>query len=176
VNADDLISQVKGQPRFRLEVGLLLDAAAFEEARELNDLLARSSVLQDDDVTSEGTEAVTARLMDLYRETPEVKFVLEARSASEWETIRAANPDDAKFTLALVAACLVEPEGFDAGKVAELRDSLTAGQWFTLASAVRQVNEGLFDLRPTLAATVMMRGMRPNLTTAHLEESDIPSS
>jgi hypothetical protein len=170
VNASDLIAQVKGQPRFRMEVGLLLDAAAFDEARELNDMLARVSVLQDDDVTSEGAGAVSARLVELYRETPEVRFVLEARSASEWETIRAANTDDGAFTSALMAACLVEPEGFDAVKVGELRDSLTAGQWFTLVSAVRQVNEGLFDLRPTLAATVMMRGMRPNLTTAPLED------
>jgi hypothetical protein len=176
MNADDLIAQVKARPRFRLEVGLLLDAAAFDEARELNDVLARFQTAKDDDVTAEGTDSIVARLVELHRDTPEVKFVLEARTASEWETIRAAHSDEKQFTDALVAACLVEPEGFDAGKVGELRDTLTFGQWFSLVSAVRQVNEGLFDLRPTLAATAMMRGMRPTLTTARPVESDIPSS
>jgi hypothetical protein len=170
VNADDLISQVKAQPRFRLEVGLLLDTAAFEEARELNDMMVRAPMLQDDDVTSEGVEAIAGRLVELYRGTPEVRFVLEARTASEWEALRTEHQDDAEFTLALVAACLSEPDGFTVEKVGELRDSLTAGQWFALTSAVRQVNEGLFDLRPTLAATVLTRGMRPKSTTALPED------
>jgi hypothetical protein len=108
--------------------------------------------------------------VELYRDTPEVRFVLEARTASEWEALRTEHQDDAEFTLALVAACLSEPDGFTVGKVAELRDSLTAGQWFALTSAVRQVNEGLFDLRPTLAATVLTRGMRPKSTTAPPED------
>jgi hypothetical protein len=46
----------------------------------------------------------------------------------------------------------------------------------TLVVALQKVNEGLFDLRPTFAATVMTNGMRQKSTTAPLEESVIPSS
>jgi hypothetical protein len=37
------------------------------------------------------------------------------------------------------------------------------------------VNEGLFDLRPTFAASVMTNGGRQRSTTALPEESVIPS-
>jgi hypothetical protein len=167
MNADDLIRQVKERPRFRMEVGLLLDSDAFAEARALNDRLARWQ--DDDDVTEAGPAGIVDRLKVLYRETPETRFVLEARNAAEWEDLYRANPDVNDFSLALFAACCVEPEGWTAAKARELRESLTAGQWTLLVSALQQVNEGLFDLRPTFAATVMADGMRQNWTTARHE-------
>jgi hypothetical protein len=176
VNADDLIRQVKDRPRFRLEVGLLLDSGAFAEARDLNAMLEQSRFAQEDDVTVAGPQDILDRLLALYRETPEVRFVLEARSATEWETLRTANPDDETFTLALLAECVVEPDGFTLDKVRDLRDSLTAGQWQALVAGVRSVNEGLFDLRPTFAASVLMSGGRQKSNTAPLEDSDILSS
>jgi hypothetical protein len=169
MNADDLIRQVKEQPRFRMEVGLLLDSDAFAEACRLNDRLAQWAS-DGDDVTDEGPESVVARLKELHRNTPEVRFVLEARNAGEWETLYREHPDVTDLSIGLFAACCVEPAGWDFEKASELRDSLTAGQWATLVAAIQKVNEGLFDLRPTFAATVMAGGMRQNLTTARLEE------
>ena len=168
MNADDLIRQVKERPRFRMEVGLLLDSNAFAEARELNDRLSRWH--DDEDVTDMGPQAIIDRLRALHRETPETRFVLEARNASEWESLYREHPEVNSFSVALFAASCVEPEGWTYDKASELRDSLTSGQWTTLVAALQQVNEGLFDLRPTFAATVMSSGMRQNLTTALPEE------
>jgi hypothetical protein len=175
MNADDLISQVKAQPRFRLEVGLLLDSVAFAEAASLNDRLA-GWASDSADVTDVGPDGIVDRLRVLYRETPEVRFVLEARNAREWEDLYRAHPDVTDFSVALFAACCVEPEGWDYDKASDLRDSLTAGQWTTLVASLQKVNEGLFDLRPTFAATVMAGGMRQNSTIAPREESVIPIS
>jgi hypothetical protein len=100
VNADDLISQVKGQPRFRMEVGLLLDSVAFAEARDLNDSLSRWA--DDGDVTDAGPDAIVKRLRDLYQSTPETRFVLEARNAREWEELQRQYPDVTEFSIALV--------------------------------------------------------------------------
>jgi hypothetical protein len=174
MNADDLIRQVKERPRFRMEVGLLLDSDAFAEACRLNDRLAQWAS-DSDDVTDEGPESVVARLKELHRTTPEVRFVLEARNAREWEELYREYPDVTDLSIGLFAACCVEPEGWDFRKAAELRDSLTAGQWTTLIMAVQKVNEGLFDLRPTFAASVMTNGGRQRSTTALPEESVIPS-
>jgi len=170
MNADDLIRQVKERPRFRTEVGLLLDTEAHAKARSLNERLA--DIAQDGDVTSEGPEAIYEQLHALYRETPETRFVLEARNAAEWDALYRKHPDVTEFSVALFAACCVEPEGWTFDKASELRHSLTAGQWTMLVSALQNVNEGLFDLRPTFAATVMSSGMRQKLTTALPEESD----
>jgi len=173
VNADDLIAQVKQRPRFRLEVGLLLDSDAFAEARTLNDRLAR--LTDEGDVTAEGPETIVARLTELYRDTPETRFVLEARNAAEWEALNREHDDPTEFSIALFAQSCVEPEGWSRESAGELRESLTAGQWATIVMAMQKVNEGLFDLRPTFAAYTMTNGMRPNLTTAPPEESGIPS-
>lgn len=168
MNADDLIAQVKGQPRFRLEVGLLLDAAAFAEAATLNDRLTQWAE-DSDDVTDVGPEQIVDRLRALHRDTPEVRFVLQALSAAEWEALYRKHDDVTDFSVALFAACCVEPDGWTFERASELRNSLTAGQWTTIVSVLQKVNEGLFDLRPTFAATVMTRGMRRNSTTAPLE-------
>jgi len=176
VNAADLISQVKGQPRLQMEVGLILDGTAFAEARRLQDRLTRiQSMPDDDDVTAEGVHEIASRLVEIYRETPETKFLLEAVSAAEWEALHREHEGGDDFTLALFAACCVEPDGWTLDAARELKGTLTAGQWATLVLALQQVNEGLFDLRPTRAATAMMRGTRQNLTTVPPEESDIPS-
>ena len=174
MNADDLISQVKERPRFRLEVGLLLDSVAFAEARALNDRLA---AWQDTgDVTDVGPDEIVDRLNVLHRDTPETRFVLEARNAAEWEELNREHTDPVEFSLALFAQSCVEPDGWTVEKARELRDGLTAGQWATIMLAMQRVNEGLFDLRPTLAATVMTNGMRRNSTIAPREESVIPTS
>jgi hypothetical protein len=177
VNAADLISQVKQQPRLRMEVGLLLDGTAFAEARRLQDKLSRIQAMpDDDDVTAEGVTEIAERLVQIYRDTPETTFTLEALSASEWEALHREHDDAQKFVIALFAACCVEPEGWTVETATELKGTLTAGQWATLVLAMQQLNEGLFDLRPTRAATALTNGMRRNSTTAPLEESDIPIS
>jgi hypothetical protein len=171
VNAADLIAQVKQQPRLRMEVGLLLDGTAFAEARRLQDRLTRiQNMPDDDDVTEEGPHEIASRLVEIYRETPETKFVLEALSAAEWEALHRDYSDAGEFTLALFAACCVDPDGWTFESARDLKGTLTAGQWATLVLAMQQLNEGLFDLRPTRAATAMMSGTRQNLTTAPPEE------
>ena len=174
MNADDLIRQVKERPRFRLEVGLLLDTDAFAEARALNERLA--NFRDDGDVTAEGPDSIVERLHELHRTVPETRFVLEARNAPEWEALNREWTDPTEFSVALFAECCVEPAGWDYRKAEELRQTITAGQWATLVMAMQRVNEGLFDLRPTFAATVMTNGMRPKSTIALPEDSDIPSS
>jgi hypothetical protein len=177
VNAGDLIAQVKETPRLRLEVGLILDGTAFAESRRLQDRLANMQNLpDDDDVTVQGVEEVSRRLVEIFRDTPETKFVLQALSASEWEALHKKYDDASEFVIALFAACCVEPEGWTVDTARELKGTLTAGQWATLVLAMQQLNEGLFDLRPTRAATETMRGMRQKSTIAHHEESDIPIS
>jgi len=177
VNAADLIAQVREQPRLQMEVGLLLDGTAFAEARRLQDRMARLQNLpDDDDVTAEGIYEIAERLVQIYRETPETKFLLQALSAAEWEALHRKYDDAGEFTLALFAACCVEPEGWTFDTAKDLKGTLTAGQWATLVLALQQLNEGLFDLRPTRAATALTNGMRQNLTTAPLEESDTPNS
>jgi len=172
VNAADLISQVKGQPRLQMEVGLLLDGTAFAESRRLQDKMTnlQHSPDNDDDVTVEGLHNIAMRLVEIYENTPETKFLLQALSASEWESLHREWEDAGEFTIALFAASCVEPEGWTVKTARELKDTLTAGQWATLVLAMQQLNEGLFDLRPTRAATVLTNGMRQNLTTAHPEE------
>ena len=172
MNADDLLGQVKDRGRFQLEVALLLDADAFAEARRLNEKLELLRLDPDDgDVTDTSIFDVAERLVALHRETPEQRFVLEARTASEWEALAEEYGDDsARFTVALFAACCVDPGGWDVEKATALKDSLTAGQWSVLTVALRQLNEGLFDLRPTRAATVLTRGTRPKSTTALPED------
>jgi len=171
VNAADLIAQVKEQPRLRMQVGLLLDGTAFAEARRLQDRLSRFQTMpDDDDVTAEGVTEIADRLVQIYRETPETTFTLQALSASEWEKLHREYEDAQQFVIALFAACCVEPEGWTFDTASELKGTLTAGQWATLILALQQLNEGLFDLRPTRAATAMMSGTRQNLTTALPEE------
>jgi hypothetical protein len=177
VNAADLIAQVREQPRLQMEVGLLLDGTAFAEARRLQDRMSRLQNLpDDDDVTAEGLYEIAKRLVEIYRETPETKFLLQALSAAEWEALHTKHSDSGDFVIALFAACCVEPEGWTLETAKDLKGTLTAGQWATLVLALQQLNEGLFDLRPTRAATVLTNGMRQNLITAPLEESDTPSS
>jgi hypothetical protein len=169
MNAGDLLRQVREAPRFTLDVALLLDAAAFDTARRLNDRLF--ALPFDDDVTAESPVAIAEELHELYRETPEQVFRLEARTAAEWDDLRvAAGDDDGEFVLHLFAASCVEPSGWTPETARELRGTLTVGQWATLVAALRQLNEGLFDLRPTSAATALIRGMRPSSTTVVPEE------
>jgi hypothetical protein len=170
MNAEDLLRQVREAPRFTVEVALLLDAAAFDEARRLNDRLF-ALPYEDDDVTAVAPIEVAERLHQLYQDTPETRFVLQARTAAEWDQLHGeAGDDDGEFVLHLFAACCVEPSGWTVDSARDLRASLTVGQWATLVAALRQLNEGLFDLRPTSAATALMRGMRRSLTTAPNEE------
>lgn len=169
MDADGLIAQVEAAPRFELEVRLILDPTAYAEARRLNDRLA-TLPLDDDDVTVEGVEAIVTRLHEIHRNTPETVFRFAARSASEWDALQTAHPDPMDFSLALFASSCVEPDGWDLDKARLLYGRLTAGQWATLLQSLLSLNEGLFDLRPTRAATAMMRGMRQNSTTAQNEE------
>jgi len=165
MDAGDLLRQVREAPRFSVDVTMLLDAAAFTEARRLNDLLMTVSL--DDDVTSESRFEIAERLVRLHRETEEVSFTLEARTAGEWDDLRkASGDDDGEFVLHLFAASCVEPTGWTVESARDLRRSLTVGQWATIVAALRQLNEGLFDLRPTSAAIALTSGMRRNSTTA----------
>ena len=170
MNADNLLAQVAAAPRFETEVRLILDPNAYAEARRLNDRLV-TLPLDGDDVTVEGVESLVSRLHEIHRNTPETVFRFAARTASEWEALQVQHKDPIDFSLALFAESCLEPDGWDLDRARKLYDTLTAGQWAQLLQALLQLNEGLFDLRPTRAATAMMRGMRQNSTTAPSEES-----
>jgi len=175
MDADSLIAQVAASPRFEIEARLILDPNAYAEARRLNDRLA-TLPLDGDDVTVEGVEAIVTRLHDIYRNTPETVFRFAARTASEWEAIQVKYSDATDFAIELFAQSCVEPEEWDHGKARQLYDKLAAGQWSALLQAILALNEGMFDLRPTRAATALMRGMRQSSTTAQNEDLlDLPS-
>lgn len=178
---DTLVGQVEEQPRFRVTVRLLLDAAAYNRASDLQaDLDAAIAKPADDDITVESAVGVAQQLADLFDQHPPAIFVFEQLSAAEWSEFEADQPGergrDAPFWRDLMARCCVEPdaatrEGFD-----RLHRRLSVGQWEQLRAGVEAANVGLFDLRPTRAATALLRGTRQNLTTAPSEGSDDPSS
>jgi len=175
MNADSLLAQVAAAPRFELDVRLILDPNANSEARRLNHRLTTLH-LDGDDITVEGVESVVTRLHEIHRNTPETVFRFAARTAAEWEAIQVAHPDPTDFALELFAQSCVEPDGWDHAKARQLYDTLTAGQWSVLLQTLLSLNEGMFDLRPTRAATAMMRGMRQSSTTVQNEEYPDPSS
>jgi len=134
----------------------------------------------DDDITVESAVDVAQQLADLFEQHPPATFVFEQLSAAEWSEFEADHGADrgrdAPFWRDLMARCCVEPEqatrdGFD-----RLHRRLSVGQWEQLRAGVEAANMGLFDLRPTRAATALLRGMRQSLTTAPNEGSHDPPS
>ena len=178
---DDLVGQVEEQPRFRVTVRLLLDAAAYNRASDLQvDLDVAMARPADDDITVESAVSVAQELADLFEEHPPATFVFEQLSAAEWSEFEADQPPDrgrdAPFWRDLMARCCIEPEAATREGFDRLHRRLSVGQWEQLRAGVEAANVGLFDLRPTRAATALLRGTRQSLTTAPSEGSPDPSS
>jgi hypothetical protein len=172
---DSLVSDVEEQPRFRVTVRLLLDAEAYNTATDLQ--IALDGVMAkpaDDDVTVESATSVAQQLSDLYDQHPPTLFVFEQLSAAEWSAFEAEHDADrgrdAEFWRDLMGRSCVVPEGASREGFDRLHNRLSVGQWETLRQGVEQANVGLFDLRPTRAATALLRGMRQNSTTAPDED------
>lgn len=175
---DRLVGQVEEQGRFTRDVRLILDPAAFTQAQELTWQLDRhihsGHVGDGEDVTGEGSPVGLARrLQELHEVHPERLFRFEARTAAEWTDLAASGPDGPKFWSQVMAdSCVIfmdEPcadERPDVEVFERLRATLTPAQWAALSTEVRMLNEQLFDLRPTRAATALLRGTRPNSTSA----------
>jgi hypothetical protein len=172
---EGLVGQVEQQERFRVTVALLLDAAAYNRATDLQLQLEQTMGRPvDDDVTVESATTVAQELHDLYEQHPPTKFVFQALSAREWSEFEAGHDTDrgrdAAFWRDLMGRCCVAPEGASREAFDRLHAALSVGQWEQLRAGAEAANVGLFDLRPTRAATALLRGMRQNSTTAPNEE------
>ena len=175
---DELLETVDGQDRFEVPVRLLLDAKAYNRANELNDLIERlrDPVLSgDDDVTVADSVSEAQRLAtemaELHKSHPATEFRFRQLSADEWADLEAAHPkgdrgrDDPFWVDAMGLSC-VKPDGSDAAGFQVLRSKLSAGQYEMLRAGCEAACWGSFDLRPTRAATAILRGMRQNSISA----------
>jgi hypothetical protein len=171
MNFDQLVDEVEQADRFRVTVRLLLDATAYNRASDLQiDLDAAMSRPADDDVTVESATSVAQELHDLYEQHPPTIFVFEALTGPEWSEFEAGHDNDrgrdAPFWRDLMGRSCVAPEGASREHFDRLHAKLSVGQWEQLRQGVEAANVGLFDLRPTRAATALLRGMRQNSTSA----------
>lgn len=185
---DTLVGQVEGQEPFRLPVRVMLDSAAHAELQRLEAQLERAlNRPEDDDITAAGPAAVATQIASLLEEHTPAEFVFQAVPATRWDELVAAHPGSSSdvapsFWPAVMAECCVSPEGATVEGFAKLvgdgtvESKLNSGQRETLIQAVREVNRGLTDLRPSFAATALIRGTRRNSTTAAPEESLDPDS
>lgn len=171
----DKVEARETQPRFRRDVRLVLDAAAFSRAQDLNFRLEQALVgnVDDDDVTVEGPVQIAEQLDALHREHPPALFTFEARTPSEWTDLVADHQGKPDLWHRVVAECAVvfeddpvDPDELTVDLVKRYAETLTPGQWQTLVECVRALNEALFDLRPTKAASAVLGRMRPSSTSA----------
>lgn len=185
----DLVRRVRQQEPFLLPVRLLLDSAAHFELQRLEQRLeAALSRPDDDDVTAIGPVELAGQIAALLDSHEPAEFVFRAVSGMRWDDLVAEHPSEdgrdvrSSFWPVIMAECCVEPEGATVELFAELvgdgetAGSLNSGQRETLMQAVREVNRGLTDLRPSFAATALIRGTRPNSTTAPPGASPAPGS
>ena len=168
---DSLVAGVEQQERFRVTVSLLLDAGAYNRASELQmDLDRALAKPADDDVTVESATSVAQQMSDLYEQHPPSVFVFEQLTAAEWSEFEADHDQDrgrdAAFWRDLMGRSCVTPEGASREGFDRLHNRLSVGQWEQLRAGVEAANVGLFDLRPTRAATALLRGSRQNSTSA----------
>jgi hypothetical protein len=180
---DTLVGQVERQEPFRLPVRLVLDSGAYTELQRLEGELEKVLLgPDDDDVTTVGPEALADQIGTLLRDHRPAEFVFQAVSGVRWDDLVAKHPGTGadvapSFWPAVMAECCVAPEGATVdGFVALVGDGrvegkLNSGQRETLIQGVREVNRGLTDLRPSFAATTLIRGTRRNSTTSVLEGS-----
>jgi len=179
---DALIGQVEGQEPFRLPVRLLLDSAAHAELQRLETQLERAlNRPEDADITAVGPSGLATEIANLLEQHEPTEFVFTSVSALRWDELVAAHPSDSSdvspaFWPAVMAECCVAPEGATLDGFTKLVGKINSGQRETLIQAVREVNRGLTDLRPSLAATALIRGTRRSSTTAALEGLPGPDS
>lgn len=173
---DTLVGQVEGQEPFRLPVRVLLDSTAHAELQRLEALLDQALLRpEDDDVTVIGPAGIAVQIAELLKEHRPAEFVFQAVSGVRWDQLVVEHPSTdgrsdvaASFWPTIMAECCVAPEGATVdGFVTLVGDGtvegkLNSGQRETLIQAVREVNRGLTDLRPSFAATALIRGTRRN--------------
>lgn len=170
----DKVDAREQQPRFHRDVRLVLDAAAFARAQDLNHQLDQALLSSDDeDVTTGGPQQLVDQLEQLHADHPPVLFRFEARTPDEWTDLLSAHENDPKrlWHHVFAASCTVfedEPadEPLDPDLVIRYAATLTPGQWAVLVEALRALNERLFDLRPTSAAYAALRRLRHSSTSA----------
>lgn len=106
-----------------------------------------------------------------------VEFVLAGIGKRRWSELVADNPPTAEqveqlgrrvpwnpdtFVYAAIAACVREPAGITVEKAASLEDVLTVAEWQRLWEAVLVVNVGDRSPGESLAASVVLRRLRPS--------------
>lgn len=170
----DKVQAREEQPRFHRDVRLVLDAAAFARAQDLNHQLEQAVLgdRDDEDVTVPGMQTLADELDVLHDEHPPVLFRFEARTPDEWTDLVADHDGKQLWHHVFAQSCVifedepVDEDDLTAELVARYAATLTPGQWSSLVGALRSLNEALFDLRPTSAAYAALRRMRPNSTSA----------
>lgn len=189
VKLADVTGHASGRTK---SVPIVLDAAAAGEIAELETRL-RTLRKDDDSVAAGGDEArgieEQIEALRARAEESKVEFVLRSIGAEEWSrlfTKYPPGPDHRKqgydhdpdgFQVAVVHACLVEPEADDEADVRRLRRVILAGDWGLLFMTARTLNEVPELSVPTsAAASENHRGWRPKPTTAAPEESPEASS
>ena len=173
---DDALAEAESQPRFRIPVRLLLDASAYNRAAtlqaDLDDLVPRLSLAKastnGEDVTETSplgrARELAEQLVEVHETHPPTSFVFEALPAKAFSDLDAEHKGDRgptdDFWCHLMAASCVEPEGSTVEGWQRWRDTLTAGQWDVLRRTCESACLGVFDTRPTRAASALLGGLR----------------
>lgn len=174
---DDTLAAAEQQPAFRVPVPVLLDAAAYNRSNELHRRIEQAATQPDDeDITADGILGLLEEQETLHRQHPPTTFVFEQIGAQAWSDLTAEYPKPDEFWVQAMAASCVEPDGATVEGFARWRNRLSAGQFEQLRAGCQAANEGLFDLRPTSAASALLRRLRQNSTTAPSGESPDPDS
>ena len=180
MHIDDVIKGVKPVVR---TVSIVLDGSIENERLLLEDELVRA---RQEDERAESADyqmqapVVAQQLLDLQERAREVEvnFTFQSIGRKAWTDLEAQHPPTPEqlqiaaesdlvlkwnaltFPHAAIAASLVEPQGIDVAKVAELEEKLSAGQWKRLWAACSLANEGAGDVGESEAASAVIRGLR----------------
>lgn len=169
---DDLVTDVEEQPTVTVPVKILLDPDASAKHQQLEQELADMLNRPGGDISERGPAQIADDLRDLMDGAKYRTFVFATVGAKKWSDLIAKHPpSDAQrkrgldvaptfWPEAMAAAC-TEPEGATLKGFQALWDKLSSGQWDRLIGGCRQANAEDMDIRPSQAASVLIRGQRP---------------
>lgn len=162
---DEILAAIH-RPEKTVPICLRGDLHAVFEQLERDFIKADTAIT--DDVTTTGASAEAVKLGQRMeeirgemRDATEI-FTLRALPRTEWVALAQAHPqrpgidtgdvNEETFTLALVAACCIDPE-MTVEQALLLHGELSEGQWMSLASAAWNLNREVQDVPFSLAAS-----------------------
>lgn len=182
-----LVDDLETGPVPSVDVPVLLDPEAAATHRQLETELRDVQRSPGDAIGDRGAAQIAQEIADLFETARPTVFRFAPLTPEQWADLIAAHPpakgersdvDVKSFWPVAMAACCIEPEGATADEFVRLRDSgrISNGQWNMLISGVREANEGTFQIRPTRAASSVLRQFSLSSPTAgHAESPDPPS-